>query len=128
MVRTTTGFVFELRNEPGQLQEVTQRLAKRDVNIDGIGALATGETGAIELVTDEPGSTRTALESTGLSFDEVETIVVDVPDRPGELDQCLEALAAEEVNVEAVFPVSGSPSRLAFTVDDPDTAATILEG
>lgn len=123
---TATGFVFELRNQPGQLQEITQRLAKQDVNIDGIGALAAEDTGTIQLVPDDPSATRTALESAGLPFEEVDTIVADVPDRPGELDRRLQDLAAEGINVEAVFPFSGSPSRLAFTVDDTDTAETIL--
>lgn len=123
---TTTGFVFELRNEPGQLQEVTQRLAKTDVNIDGIGGLATGETGTIEIVPDRPTPTRTALQDAGIPFEEVETVVAEVPDQPGELDSRLQRLASEGINVEAVFPVSGSPSRLAFTVDDADRAQELL--
>lgn len=123
---TTPGFVFELRNDPGQLQEVTQRLAKRDVNIDGIGALATGETGTIEFVPDRPTPARQALENAHIQFEEVETIVVPIPDQPGELDTRLEKLAAEDINVEGVFPISGEPSRLAFTVDDPETAQEIL--
>lgn len=124
---SATGFVFELRNEPGQLQEVTQRLAKQDVNIDGIGGLATGETGAIGLVPDRPTPTRQALENAGVQYEEVETIIAEVPDRPGELDARLEDLATAGINVEAVFPVSGSPSRIAFTVDDPEQAQDLLE-
>lgn len=127
-VETTTGFVFELEDRPGTLREVTQRIAKSGVNIDGIGALATGTTGTIELIPDRPDETRTALEDAGVSFEEVEALVADVPDRPGELDERLELLAREDINIEGLFPVSGSPSRLAFTVDDTEQAQTLLEG
>lgn len=126
VTRTTTAFRFELQDEPGQLQEVTQRLAKEDVNIDGIGGLTTGTTGTIQIVPDDPTTAQTAIEGAGVDVEPVDTIVVDVPDEPGQLDQRLKSLAQEGINVEAVFPVSGSPSRLAFTVDDTERAQQLL--
>lgn len=126
VTKTTTAFRFELQDEPGQLQQVTQRLAKENVNIDGIGALATGRTGTIQIVPDDVPRARTAIEGAGVDVEPVDTIVVDVPDEPGQLDQRLEALAQAGINVEAVFPVSGSPSQLAFTVDDTERAEALL--
>lgn len=126
VARTTTALRFELQDEPGQLQEVTQRLAKEDVNIDGIGALATGGAGLVEIVPDDAATARSAIEGAGVDVEPVDAIVVDVPDEPGQLDQRLQDLAREGINVEALFPVSGSPSRLAFTVDDTERAQQIV--
>lgn len=126
VTQTTTAFRFELQDEPGQLQQVTQRLAKENVNIDGIGALATGRTGAIQIVPDDPTQAQSAIESAGVDVEPVDTIIVEVPDEPGQLNQRLEVLAQEGINVEAVFPVSGGPSQLAFTVDDTERAEALL--
>lgn len=130
MIDVTTervpAFRLQVPDEPGELQAVTEALAEAGVNINGLGGLTAGGRGTVELVPDRAGPTRRALDGAGVRYEEVQAVIVDVPDEPGALDGKLAKLAGEDVNVEAVFPLVGVPTRLAFTVDDPKRAQDLL--
>ncbi|MDQ2934733.1 MAG: ACT domain-containing protein [Chloroflexota bacterium] len=121
-------FVIELENKPGGLAKVAEAIAERGINITGISAVASGQGGAIGLVTNDEDGTRQALDRAGITYRSIELVGAQLQDRPGTLADAARRLADAGVNVELVLPtgVSGSTISVVLGVDDAAAASRAL--
>jgi hypothetical protein len=113
-------FIVEAKNQPGELARVAGAIGDRGVNITTGAVLGTGSTGAFGFLTNDEAGARSALQSAGISFREVEVIPVSLPDEPGMLAQAARRLADAGVNIEFAIPtgMSGGKVTVAVGVDN----------
>ncbi len=121
-------FLIELENSPGMLARVAETLGERGINITTIGGAASGDRGAIGLMTnDEPG-TVSALEGAGIQARQIDVIGVSLAHQPGTLGQAVRRLADAGVNIELLLPtdVEGPEVAVAIGVADIEAARRAL--
>ena len=122
-------FVVQLRNEPGAMASLAERLAARGVDLRAIGGGGIGDSGHVIMTTADDDATRRVLEEGGYTFVEGESILAEVDDRPGGMARLSRALADAGVNIYGHLFLGrwGDRAMFAFVVDDPDRARPILE-
>ncbi|NIM58944.1 MAG: hypothetical protein GTO16_08385 [Candidatus Aminicenantes bacterium] len=116
-----------LPNEPGQLANVGEALSKQGVNILTVAAIGAVNP-AVALVVDEEDKARVVLEGLSLSFEEVELLTLNVPNRPGELSNFAKKLGDAKINIESIYllEASGEEAKVALTVSDVVRAREVL--
>lgn len=122
-------FVVQLKNEPGSLAVLAEALAARGVDLRAIGGGGIGGAGHVIMTTADDATTRAILQDGGYTFVEGESILAEVPDRPGGMAEISRALADAGVNILGHLFLGrwGDRAMFAFVVDDTDTAKPILE-
>ena len=120
-------FEILINDRPGELAKVTDALAMNGVNIMAI-ASERCENPIIRIVTDDEQSTRSALKKANMKFKENELMVIELQDRPGELNKMAKKLAKAGVNVESIHILSKgtSTTSIALVVDNYKKASEIL--
>ncbi len=116
-------FRFTLPNQPGTLARTAAAFGEAEVNIEGIVGMPGGR--RVSLVVDDEGKARAVLRELGLAFEEMEAWLLDLPNRPGELEKLLERLAAAGVNLDSIYPAV-EPNTVILTADSLDKARKIL--
>ena len=54
-------FLVELENKPGELARITEAIAAKGIDINGVSGSTCGSSGSVALMTDNDDATRTAL-------------------------------------------------------------------
>ena len=122
-------FVVQLTNRPGGLATLSEALAARGVDLRAIGGGGIGDLGHIILTASDDEATKAVLDEGGYTYIEGESILAEVPDRPGGMATLARALADAGVNILGHLFLGrwGDRAMFAFIVDDPATARPILE-
>jgi hypothetical protein len=122
-------FVVQLTNRPGGLATLSEALAARGVDLRAIGGGGIGDIGHIILTASDDEETKAVLDEGGYTYIEGESILAEVPDRPGGMATLARALADAGVNILGHLFLGrwGDRAMFAFIVDDPATARPILE-
>jgi hypothetical protein len=114
---SVTELALQIRNQPGQLVQVTSLLADAKVNIRGITASSTGKYGWVRMVVDKPKIAQEALEEYGFTVEIGEAVAVQLIDEPGALDRALHILAAEKINLDYIYTcVASGKARHAVAI------------
>ena len=92
-----------LENRTGQLAEITQLLARNDVDIRAISIAETADYGLARMIVDDAQAASTILLSHGDVLSMTPVWAVEVPDHPGGLAQLLSVLAQSHVDVEYMY-------------------------
>lgn len=121
-------FIVELENRPGELARLAEALGERGINITSIGAVASGGSGGIGLLTNDEAGTRDVLSSAGIQSREIGLVSASLPNNPGTLGQVARRLADAGVNVELLLPtgMSGSNVSIALGVDNVEAAQAVV--
>jgi hypothetical protein len=124
-----TEFIVELIDRPGSLAALAQRLASAGVNIEALAGWNAGGEGVVRMVVSDPDAARRVLSDAGVRFDERSVLTVSLPNRPGALAEMAASLASADVNIEAVYVMSGGGDRIhmAVAVDETESAAALIE-
>jgi hypothetical protein len=122
-------FVVQLKNEPGAMAALAEKLAARGVDLRAIGGGGIGDSGHVIMTTADDETTRAILEEDGYTFIEGESILAEVDDRPGGMARIARALADAGVNIYGHLFLGrwGDRAMFAFVVDDAERARPILE-
>ena len=122
-------FVVQLKNEPGSLANLSERLAARGVDLRAIGGGGIGDSGHVIMTTADDATTKQILDEGGYTYIEGESILAEVDDRPGGMAALSRQLADAGVNIYGHLFLGrwGDRAMFAFVVDDPEKARPILE-
>ena len=122
-------FVVQLKNQPGALADLAERLASRCVDLKAIGGGSMGDSGHVILTTADDPATKAILDEDGYTYFEGESIIAEVDDRPGGMARITRALADANVNILGHLFLGrwGDRAMFTFVVDQPDIARPILE-
>jgi hypothetical protein len=125
----TDQFVVQLENRPGALAQLARAIASRGINIIRLGAGGAGDHGYAVLTTDDADGAREVLHGAGYDFVEGQTLLLELPDRPGELATVAERLADAGIQILGVLIVGhqGALAEVAISVDDLPRAREVLE-
>lgn len=119
-----------LENKTGRLAEVTQSLSDGGVNIRALSLADTSDFGILRLLVDDKEKAKEVLSRGNFTVRLTSVTAVEVPDRPGGLNDILQLLGKNSINVEYMYAFV-CPNRpnavLVFRFDKPDEAGTVLQ-
>jgi hypothetical protein len=121
-------FLVELDNKAGELARITEAIAAKGIDIQGLSGSTCGSSGSLALMTDDEARTRQVLTDKGAKFRELEVTQASVGQAPGSLAKVARRLADAGVNIEALMPtgMTGNEVTIAFVTSDPAKAKTVL--
>jgi len=120
-----------MEDRPGTLEKLCRALADRGVNIIAFEAFPeqTGKR-AVKLVTDNPSTTKTVLDSARLTHMEKQVVQMKLQHRPGALANAAGKLYENKININYAYsgiePGSNAPVMI-FGVAEVGRAAKILD-
>lgn len=114
-----------LADRPGTFAGAVTALGAAGVNIEGVCGLPFQGQGVVHVLVDDAGQARQALEGASIAVtSEREVLVVDCPDRPGEVAKLARALADAGINIDLLY--LATRTRVVFGVEDVAKAAAVL--
>jgi len=129
-MRIETQFSIFLINRPGVLADITNALAKAEVNIFALSLSDSGEHGVLRIVTTDSEKTRQVLEETHDRWTETEILVVPMNNETGIFATLIDKLAAAKINVTYVYCTaseSGGTTNAVVKLADPAGALKLLD-
>lgn len=119
--------VIELENKPGALAKVATAISDAGVNIAAATCIGTGQTVELHILVPHAEPVRHALAITHTAVSrEREVVVVQAQDRPGELAELANRVAAAGVNIDLLYVATNS--RVVFGSEDIDALKDALAG
>lgn len=115
--------VVLLENRPGSLAELTRILAKAGVNVTAIMLEGSLEFGTARIHTDNARRAEEVLSDAGYQVTVGDVIVLDLPNKPGELARICEVLSKTKVNIECLFGTTGKADAPQIVLKVSDVAA-----
>ena len=117
-----------LENKAGRLAEVTDVLAKANINIRALSLADTSDFGILRLIVNDHDSAKNALKTMGFTVGLTSVVAVEVPHVPGGLNTILQMLGQKGVNVEYMyaFMQKGDNAVLIFRFNNLDIALEVL--
>lgn len=119
-----------LENKSGRLAEVTRTLRESSIDIRALYVADTTEYGILRMIVDRPEEALDTLSAQGFTVSATNVIAIAIPDRPGTLDDALEALSDAGISVDYLYAFVGRLSTDAIViirVENPQTALEKLE-
>ena len=119
-----------LENKAGRLAEVTTIIAEAKINIRALALADTSDFGVLRLIVNDNQKAEETLKKHGFTVGTTEVVAVEVPDRPGGLQNILAILHKAGLNVEYMYAFvqqSGNNAVMIFRFDHIDAAVAVLE-
>ena len=119
-----------LENKSGRLAEITDVLAKNDINIRALSVADTADFGILRLIVNKVDQAQKVLKENGFTVGKTAVIAVEVPDQAGGLAGVLKTVEADGLNVEYMYAFvnkSGEKAVLIFRFDEMDKAIQSLQ-
>ena len=116
-----------LENKAGRLAQVTKTLAEAGINIRALSLADTSDFGILRLIVND---TEKAIKEAGFTVGRTAVVAVEVDDKPGGLNNILEALSGQNVNVEYMYAFvqeGGGSATMIFRFDRIDQAIEVLK-
>ena len=120
-----------LENRTGQLAEITQLLAKENVDIRAISIAETADYGVARMIVDDSYKASSILLNHGDILSMTPVWAVEVPDRPAGLSELLAVLAENHVDVEymySLFTHRNDTAYMVLRISDENAFLKALEG
>jgi len=119
-------YMVMLTNRPGVLADLSTKMGKAGINIEGISGTQYQDKVVLHLLFDKGPEAQALLSKNKFTIMSVrEVLVVDVVDKPGELAKIAQKMANAEVNIDFVYLATNN--RLVLGVDDPEKAIVALD-
>lgn len=111
-----------MENREGRLEQVTEVLKKKGINVLSMSMADTSEFGMLRMVVSDPEQARAALREEGFSAMLTDVLAVCLEDQAGELYRLAHILCAKGLNIEYMYTLA-SADRRAMIVKASDGAA-----
>jgi len=113
----------------GLLADISYILGKAKINIESINADLVGGKAIVGLTLSDEYRGKSVLEASGYRVSELNSVVLKVKDKPGELSKITNMLSKEGVNIQNVHMLSKDKDTavLSLVVDKPKRAADLLK-
>ncbi len=126
---TVTQISIFLENKMGQLAEVTDWLAKKEVNLQALSIADSQDFGILRIIAKHASNLLSELNQEGYTAIATQVLAVALPHQPGGMAKILSVLSENNVDVEYTYAF---PSRneleaiMIFRVNDNDVAKDAL--
>jgi len=118
-----------MENKVGRIMEITEVLAKNNINIRALSLADTSDFGILRMIVDNIEKTLKVLKEKGFIVKDSYVVAVEVPDKPGGLAAVLKVLGKKGINVEYMYAFFEQPENkalLIFRFENPEDAVSIL--
>jgi ACT domain-containing protein len=118
-----------LENRIGRLGEVTNILAKANIDIKALSLADTSEFGILRLIVDKTDQAQSVLKENGVTVGRTQVVGVEVSHSPGGLNAILHLLQSKGLNVEYMygFPYRPKEAIMIFRFDRTELALEVLQ-
>lgn len=119
-----------VENKQGSLVDITDTLAKHNVNIRALSIADTQDFGILRLIVNDNDVALKTLQSEGYLIKITDVVGVKIGDEPGKLSKALAVLDQNGINVEYLYAFMARTEKHAYVVlrvADNATAETVLE-
>jgi hypothetical protein len=130
-MKTVKQLSLFLENKPGTLASVCNELAAQKINIFAISVHDAVDHAVVRLVVSEPHKAAHLLGEHGVLVIESDVLMIEGRNKPGELAEIAQKLAAHRVNIEYAYsatPPDATRGAMILRVDNPKKAARFLRG
>ena len=114
-----------LENKKGTLHEITDVLAKADIDLRSMSIADTSDYGIVRIIANDPDKAKQALEKAGHTANIRSVTAFAVPDCPGGLAKVLSILDANSVDIVYMYAlvtrITGKAYAVMRTEDDAKT-------
>ncbi|MGE5751527.1 MAG: ACT domain-containing protein [Nitrospirota bacterium] len=119
---------FMMPDRAGLLLEVTTALADTKVNISNICAYNMQGEANFMLTADSNAKAKKALAPLGVEIKEYDVFVVEMPNKPGELQKVAKKIADAGINIIYLYGTTGSGRSVTgvFTTSDDAKAVKLI--
>lgn len=125
----TTQLSIALENAPGQLGRLCRVLTQAAVNIRGMSISDAADVSTIRMIVTDPVAARHALREAGLCFVAQDVLIIDVPDKPGALEDIAIRLGEAGINISYMYGTGDGgrgKATMVMRVGDVDRARQAL--
>ena len=105
-----------VENREGTLVEVTDAIAKAQVDIRAMSVADTNDFGIFRLIVTDYDKAKAALEEANCFVSITEVVGVAVEDKPGSLAKVIKLLADHNINIEYMYPFITITKQFAYVV------------
>lgn len=120
-------YTVALKNEPGQIGRVAQKLAERGISVMALCAETNGDVGFVRFVTEGSANVLEALKDLDASVCRGAVFCVPAPERPQGLAQLMQMLALDGININTLYGAAAGERRaLVLATDHRDRARRVL--
>lgn len=119
-----------VENKQGTLVDITDILAKNNVNMRALSIADTQDFGILRLIVDNNDVATKALQDAGYLIKMTDVVGVKIGDQPGKLSKALEVLDEAKINMEYLYAFMARTEKHAYVVlrvADNDAAENALE-
>jgi len=112
----------------GLLADISYVLGKAKINIESINVDNVGGKSIVSLTLSDRDRGKSVLEASGYSVSDLDSVILKLSDKPGELSKITATLSKEGVNIQNVHMVSrdGTNTIISLIVDKPKKAESVL--
>jgi len=118
-----------VENRRGKLAEITEILAKNDIDLRALSLSDTSEFGLLRLIASKPDKAFEVLKEAGMMVRVNEVVAVGVTDMPGAFAKASKLIADVGVNLEYLYALSSRNNNEAVIImrlDQPGEGLTAL--
>ncbi len=105
-----------VENKQGALVEITDLLAKNNVNLRALSIADTQDFGLLRLIVNDNDTAIKTLSDHGYLIKTTEVVGVKIGDAPGKLSKALNVLDNEEINIEYLYAFMARTEKHAYVV------------
>lgn len=120
-----------VENKQGSLHEITDAMAKAEINLRSMCVADTSNYGIVRIIADDPEKAKAILDKDGHAANIRLVNAFAVPDQPGGLAKVLNLLESQGVNIEYMYALITSESGKAYSVmrtgDTEETDKILIE-
>lgn len=119
-----------VENKQGTLVDITDTLAKHDVNIRALSIADTQDFGILRLIVNDNNTALKTLADEGYLIKTTDVVGVKIGDAPGKLSTALKVLDENGINMEYLYAFMSRTEKHAYVVlrvADNDAAEAALE-
>ena len=105
-----------LENKPESLSELTDVLAKNNVNMRALSLADTSDFGIARIITDDCAAAEEILKNNDYIVKTTGVIALEIPDEAGSLNKILKLLAENGRNIEYMYGFTGRKTNSACMI------------
>lgn len=105
-----------LENKPESLSQLTDVLAKNNVNMRALSLADTSDFGIARIITDDCSAAETILKNNDYIVKTTGVIAIEIPDEAGSLNKILKLLAENGRNIEYMYGFTGRKTNSACMI------------
>jgi len=123
--------VIRTENRVGLIADISRLLGDMGINFSAISVEAANSGAVLHLITNSQLYARDALRSAGFQVAEREVVILELPNRPGELFCITAALARKDIDIEELYataPEGSAKALVVLTCSNNGKAVLMLRG